>query len=102
MITGTPVQLLEYTTLLKESYEEAARYALGAIALLVFLHFRSVICVLLALTPVGLGTWWMLGVMGERGIDFNPANIMEDLMRSIKSKEALEKSFPMLKGEGTK
>jgi predicted RND superfamily exporter protein len=76
IITGTPVQLLEYTTLLKESYEEAARYALMAIALLVFLHFRSFTCVVLALLPVGLGTVWMLGVMGVLNMPFNPANIM--------------------------
>ena len=76
VITGTPVQLLEYTTLLKESYEEAARYALAAIALLVFIHFRSVVCVGLVLLPVGLGTLWMVGLMGVLSVPFNPANIM--------------------------
>ena len=40
-VTGTPVQLLEYETLLKNSYEHAALYALGAIALMVLFHFRS-------------------------------------------------------------
>ncbi len=40
-VTGTPVQLYEYTTLLKQSYEEAAWYSLAAIAVLVFFHFRS-------------------------------------------------------------
>src|SRR4029079_3702429 len=40
-MTGTPVQLYHYTELLKRSYEEAARYSLIAIALLVFIHFRS-------------------------------------------------------------
>jgi arylsulfatase len=33
---------------------------------------------------------------------FNPANIMEDVKRGIKAKDALEKAFPMLKGEGSK
>jgi arylsulfatase A-like enzyme len=33
---------------------------------------------------------------------FNPATIMEDVKRGIKAKEALEKAFPMLKGEGAK
>jgi preprotein translocase subunit SecF len=74
--TGTPVQLYEYTTLLKESYEMAAWYALGAIVILVFLHFRSVSCVILALLPVGIGVTWMVGLMGLAGVDFNPANIM--------------------------
>lgn len=74
--TGTPVQLYEYTTLLKDSYIKAAWYALGAIALLVLLHFHSIICVILALLPVAIGTTWMGGIMGALGIPFNPANIM--------------------------
>jgi hopanoid biosynthesis associated RND transporter like protein HpnN len=75
-VTGTPVQLLEYTTLLKDSYVEAAYYALGAIAILVFFHFRNIACVILSLLPVAIGTIWMIGVMGWLGIPFNPANIM--------------------------
>ena len=74
--TGTPVQLYEYTTLLKESYQEAAWYALGAIALLVLIHFRSPVSVILALLPVAIGTTWMVGLMAVLGINFNPANIM--------------------------
>ncbi len=74
--TGTPVQLLEYTTLLKDSYVEAAYYSLIAIAILVYVHFRSLACVVLALLPVLIGAVWMGGVMGWRGIPFNPANIM--------------------------
>jgi hopanoid biosynthesis associated RND transporter like protein HpnN len=76
VITGTPVQLFEYTTLLKQSYEEAAWYALAAIALLVFIHFRSIACVLLALLPVGIGMLWLLGLMAVSDVPFNPANIM--------------------------
>lgn len=75
-VTGTPVQLYEYTTLLKQSYEEAAWYSLAAIAVLVLLHFRSLTAVPLALLPVGLGTLWLVGLMGWRGVPFNPANIM--------------------------
>ena len=75
-VTGTPVQLYEYTTLLKNSYQEAALYSLAAIALMVLLHFRSISCVILALLPVAIGTIWMLGFMGMAGVPFNPANIM--------------------------
>jgi hopanoid biosynthesis associated RND transporter like protein HpnN len=75
-VTGTPVQLYEYTTLLKESYQQAALYALGVIAVMVYLHFRSVVCVVLSLLPVALGSAWTLGLMGILGVDFNPANIM--------------------------
>ena len=74
--TGTPVQLYEYTSLLKNSYEKAAWYALAAIAIMVLVHFRSITCLLLALMPVFLGFLWMLGLMGFADIAFNPANIM--------------------------
>ena len=75
-VTGTPVQLYEYTSLLKDSYVEAAWWALGAIVILVFVHFRAVFPVLLALLPVAVGALWMVGFMGWTGIPFNPANIM--------------------------
>jgi hypothetical protein len=75
-VTGTPVQLLEYTSLLKNSYIQAAYYALGAIAVMVLIHFRSFAYVILALLPVAIGTTWMAGLMGLFGIPFNPANIM--------------------------
>lgn len=75
-VTGTPVQVYEYTELLKLSYIEAAWYSLGAISLMVLLHFRSLAALLLALLPVAVGTLWMVGLMGATGIAFNPANIM--------------------------
>lgn len=74
--TGTPVQLYEYTTLLKNSYIEAAHYSLAAIIVLVFMHFRKLNAVLLTLLPVGLGSLWTLGLMGLLDVPFNPANIM--------------------------
>jgi predicted RND superfamily exporter protein len=75
-VTGTPVQLYEYTSLLKSSYQEAAGYSLFAIVVLVLLHFRSISCVILALLPVTIGALWMIGVMGIFEVPFNPANIM--------------------------
>ena len=74
--TGTPVQLFEYTRLLKDSYEDAALYSLIAIAVLVFIHFRKISCVVLSLIPVGIGFLWMTAFMGLFNIPFNPANIM--------------------------
>jgi len=76
IITGTPVQLYEYTTLLKESYEHAAWYALIAISILILIHFRSITCLLLSLMPVGVGMLWLMGMMGAFNVPFNPANIM--------------------------
>lgn len=75
-VTGTPVQLLEYITLLKVSYEQAALYSLGAIVLLVLIHFRQISSVLLALLPVAIGSLWLAGVMGYFQVPLNPANIM--------------------------
>ena len=74
--TGTPVQLYEYESLLRDSYVNAAWYSLAAIALLVFFHFRTLGSVILALLPVGIGTLWLAGLMGRFGIPFNLASIM--------------------------
>ncbi len=75
-VTGTPVELYVYTTLLKNSYQQAAIYAVIAIAIMIFLHFRSVLSVLLCLLPVAIGSCWLLGLMGTAGVPFNPADIM--------------------------
>jgi len=75
-VTGSPVQFYEYTTMLKQSFQKAALYAVGVIALVLFLHFRTLSSVLLAFVPVILGSCWTLGVMGFLHIPFNPVNIM--------------------------
>ena len=75
-VTGTPVQLYHYTELLKRSYEEAARYSLIAIVILVLVHFRSPLSVVLALVPVGIGFLWLAGIMVLFDVPLNPANIM--------------------------
>jgi hypothetical protein len=75
-VTGTPVQLYEYETLLKNSYVEAAWYSLTAIALMVLIHFLSWRAMILSLIPVGIGTLWLAGLMGWAGIPVNLANIM--------------------------
>jgi predicted RND superfamily exporter protein len=75
-VTGTPVQLYEYETLLKDSYVQAAWYSLAAIAFMVFFHFRSLGAVILSLLPVGIGTLWLAGLMGWFDIPINLANIM--------------------------
>ena len=74
--TGTPVQFLEYETLMHDSYIQASWYSLIAIAIMVLIHFRSLTATILALLPVGIGTLWMAGLMGLFGIPFNLANIM--------------------------
>src|SRR5581483_5458386 len=75
-VTGDPIQLYTYTTLLKNSYEQAAVYALIAVVVMVFLHFRSLTWVALALLSVAVGVVWLLGFMGVAHVPFNPANVM--------------------------
>ncbi|HAV65490.1 MAG TPA: RND transporter [Verrucomicrobiales bacterium] len=75
-VTGTPVEQWEYTSLLVQSYLEAAVYALIAITFLVAFHFRRPILVMLSLLPVACGTAWTAGVMGWFDLPINPANIM--------------------------
>ncbi|HAB15980.1 MAG TPA: RND transporter, partial [Verrucomicrobiales bacterium] len=75
-VTGAPVQMYYYTELLKQSYVEAAGWALAAIVLLVGLHFRRISSIILALVPVALGALWVVGLMGFTGVSFNPANVM--------------------------
>jgi hopanoid biosynthesis associated RND transporter like protein HpnN len=75
-VTGSPVQIYEYTSLVKESFQKAGAYAAGVIAIMVLLHFRRPGLVLLAFLPVVLGVCWMLGLMALLGIAFNPVNIM--------------------------
>ena len=74
-VTGSPVQFYESTSQLKDSFQKAAGYALGIVAVLVYLHFRRIDAMLLALLPVLLGYGWMLGLMGWLGMPFNPVNI---------------------------
>jgi hypothetical protein len=74
--TGSPVQLFEYESLLKNSYMQAAWYALLAICVMVFIHFRSLLAVVLALFPVIIGTLWLSGFMGYFNVPINLANIM--------------------------
>lgn len=75
-VTGTLVQMYEYTALIKKNFTRATLYASGIIALILLVEFRSLRAVVLALTPVVIGLTWMLGIMGWLQIDFNPVNIM--------------------------
>jgi hopanoid biosynthesis associated RND transporter like protein HpnN len=75
-VTGTPVRFYENTRRIKSSFQTAAGYAVTAIALMLFLHFRNGASVLLALIPVAVGIVWTFGLMVLLGIPFNPANII--------------------------
>jgi hopanoid biosynthesis associated RND transporter like protein HpnN len=55
---------------------ECSLLVLGAVVLLVFLDFRSVVPSLLALLSVTVGVIWMLGIMRLVGWSYNPINMM--------------------------
>ena len=75
-VTGSPVQIYEYTTMVKESFQKAGAYSAAVIAVMVLIHFRRLGSVVLAFVPVVLGFIWMLGMMAWLHIPFNPVNIM--------------------------
>ena len=75
-VTGTPVQLYEYTSLLKDSYERAALYSLIAITILVLFHFGSLWAVLIVVDSGGHRDFVAGGFDGLVRVPFNPANIM--------------------------
>ena len=75
-VIGTPVMVFYHTASLKRAFELSGWYALGAIALILLIHFRNLRNTLLALMPKIVGVIWMLGLMAYYRVDFNPANFM--------------------------
>lgn len=75
-IIGTPVMVYYHTESLKRAFELSGQYALGAIAIILLIHFRNLKNTLLALLPKVVGVIWMLGLMAHFHVLFNPANFM--------------------------
>ena len=75
-VTGTVVQIHEYTKLLKDNFLNATVYSAGIIAVILFLQFRKLRSVFLAFLPVALGLCWTIGLMALVKVAFNPVNIM--------------------------
>lgn len=75
-VIGTPVMVYYHTESLKRAFELSGQYALGAIAIILLIHFRNLKNTLLALLPKIVGVIWMLGLMAHFGVLFNPANFM--------------------------
>lgn len=75
-VIGTPVMVYYHTESLKRAFELSGKYALGAIALVLLVHFRNLKNTVLALMPKLVGVVWMLGLMGYYKVQFNPANFM--------------------------
>lgn len=75
-VTGTVVQIHEYTTLLKNNFVHATGYAAAIISIVLLLQFRRFSSVILSFLPVALGLAWTLGLMSFLNMPFNPVNIM--------------------------
>jgi len=74
--TGNPMQVYEASQQMKWSYEQAALYAVLIIVPLVFLDFRSLRDMFLAVLPLGLGMFQLFGLMGLLDVPLNAANII--------------------------
>ncbi|MBI4238792.1 MAG: MMPL family transporter [Deltaproteobacteria bacterium] len=73
-VTGVPVEVYESSRLLERSFRYVALLALIAILGIVgldFRHWRMAVC---AVLPLGLGLWWLGGLMGAIHLPFNLAN----------------------------
>lgn len=75
-VVGMPIMSYYDCQELRESNEKAGTWALCAIWVLLFIHFRKLGVALLALLPKVLGIVWMVGMMGAVHCDFNSANFL--------------------------
>jgi len=72
--TGNPMQVSESSRIMRQSYEQAAVYALLIILPVVFLDFGSLRDTVLAILPLALGMLQLFGLMGLLNVPLNPAN----------------------------
>jgi len=73
---GPPFLIRGYLEQLRQSYFDAVGYAILAIVILLFLHFRALLPTIIALVPKVVGATGMFFAMACAGIDLNPANCM--------------------------
>jgi hopanoid biosynthesis associated RND transporter like protein HpnN len=74
MVTGPPVTSYEAARLMRQAFQQTALLSLGAVLLLVSIHFLRARAVLLTFVPLAIGLLWLLGAMGLMDIPFNLAN----------------------------
>ncbi|MDP6625211.1 MAG: MMPL family transporter [Nitrospinota bacterium] len=75
-VTGSAVTASESSRLMKEGYIRGGIFALIAIIIFIWISFRNCYCVLLAILPLALGSFWTLGLMGLFNLQFNLANLV--------------------------
>ena len=76
LATGQPLQTYEASRQMVRSYVHAALYSLIAVCMVLMLDFSKIRHVLLALTPLAMGTLLLFGLLGWLGIPLNPANMI--------------------------
>lgn len=74
--TGNPLQIYEASHQMKQSYQQAAFYALLVIVPVLLFDFRNILHTLLAVLPLGLGMAQLFGLLGLLNIPLNPANMI--------------------------
>jgi len=72
--TSTELIALQLRAMVKRDFTLLAPLALALVLILLIVHFRSIIWVGMALTPLLAGVAYMLGASALLGIEFNPAN----------------------------
>ena len=75
-VVGTPVLIHYHAEAMRRAFQVSGYYAMAAVLVLLWLHFRSLKETLLALVPKILSIIWMIGIMGWMGVRFNPANFI--------------------------
>ena len=73
-VTGAPITHYESLNDMERSFLQMSIYALLAIAVIVFLDFRTLQGVLLSIVPTVFGLAWLVEIMGLLDISFNLAN----------------------------
>lgn len=73
---GAPIMIWHHTQSMRSAFENAGRYAVGAVLVILALYFRSLRWMVLALVPLALGVCFMLHAMAVYGIAFNLANFI--------------------------
>jgi len=74
-VTGPPVTSFEAIRFIRHAYFQGTLYALVLVTVLTAAILRSVRATALALSPLGLGILWTLGLMHVFGLEFNLANV---------------------------
>ena len=75
-VTGIPIQSFEAGKLMVNGYIQGGFYALAMVLLILMLDLRSITSMISALTPLLVGSGWLLGVMWLAGLSFNLANLI--------------------------